>query len=84
MKPAPGRYRLLWTNPQGDTYETILTVKPDDTIPGPWGTMVYEPEGDAFRAGKIAVRCTGAGSFVAVNDSLVPPWFATGTCVLLP
>lgn len=82
MKPAPGRYRLTWTNGT-NTYVTELTVTEEDTIPGPWGTMVYEAAGDAFRVGLIAVRCTGAGTFVAINDSAVPPQSYTGTCVLL-
>lgn len=82
-RPANGRYRLAWQTPGGSPSQVTIDVT-DAGVVMPFGTLAWEPAGDCFRLGLIALKCLGGGEFIGINDNLVPPGSYTGTCVLLP
>lgn len=83
MRPANGRYRLTFQTP-GGAPSTVTYEVTDAGIRTSFGLLPWDAAGDCFRAGAIALQCLGNGTFVGVNNSVVPPGGTEGTCVLLP
>lgn len=78
-RPANGTYRFTVTLPGGGTSTVTYTVT-DAGVVTTFGTIPWDPVGDCFRLGLIALRCLGGGAFVGVNDSIDPPGSYSGTC----
>lgn len=79
--PVDGRYRLRWTNEEGDVCEVTYRVK-GAKVQTPHGALPYDAVIGAFRRGLIGLECTGSG-FVGVNESVTPPTGYVGTCDFL-
>ncbi|MCP3975982.1 MAG: hypothetical protein GY720_15990 [bacterium] len=86
MKPADGKYRLTSTNPPGFVATVTVTGTTLTTFLG-FGPLTYDEAHDWFASPDpdVTIRCTGEGSFEAVQNFGTPQQQAyEGSCALIP
>lgn len=79
-RPANGTYRFTVTLPGGGISTVTYVVGDSGVDTCTFGVLPWDPVGDCFRRGLIALRCLGDGQFVGINDSIQPPGSYSGTC----